>query len=190
MSRWENASDLRSMIRLGRVMLDLARPLPRPPAAVTLDIDYTCDVATATSSCRCSTPTTTPRCFLPIHVYEVASHPAGSRTHRTHISTESGRVRASAKPEKAQDDNNDDNHSNNPEDVVHSWLPYTYELIPLVQEIVDALPAHASPDHRTSVTQRTHRTRQHSPRRSPDALTYVSNLNRAGRSLSHPALFL
>ena len=44
-SRWENAPDLRSVLRLGRVMLDLwLASYPAPPAAVTLDIDDTCDV--------------------------------------------------------------------------------------------------------------------------------------------------
>lgn len=45
MSRWENAPDLRSVIRLGRVLLDLwLVSYPAPPAQVTLDIDDTCDV--------------------------------------------------------------------------------------------------------------------------------------------------
>jgi hypothetical protein len=36
------------------------------------------------------------------------------------------------------------------------------------------LPAHAAPDHRTSDTQRAHRARHYSPRRSPGALTQIS----------------
>jgi len=33
------------------------------------------------------------------------------------------RARASAQPKKAQHDNHDDNHTNNPKDIVHSCLP-------------------------------------------------------------------
>ena len=45
MSRWENAPSLREVIRLMRAMVDLyCASYPRPPAAVTLDIDDTVDV--------------------------------------------------------------------------------------------------------------------------------------------------
>ena len=68
MSRWENAPDLRSVIRLGRVLLDLwLASYPVPPAAVTLDIDDTCDVVHGAPCCpagrrrnRCRSPRTSP----------------------------------------------------------------------------------------------------------------------------------
>jgi hypothetical protein len=45
MSRWENAPSLREVIRLMRAMVDLyCASYPKPPAAVTLDIDDTVDV--------------------------------------------------------------------------------------------------------------------------------------------------
>jgi hypothetical protein len=44
-SRWENAPSLRDLIRLMGVMVDLyCASYPRPPDAVTLDIDDTVDV--------------------------------------------------------------------------------------------------------------------------------------------------
>jgi hypothetical protein len=43
----------------------------------------------------------------------------------------SGRTRASAQPKKAQHGKDDDNHTNDPEDIVHSCLPSTGEVIRL-----------------------------------------------------------
>ena len=44
MSRWENAPDLRTLIRLSRAMVDLwCQSYPRPPKVITLDIDDTAD---------------------------------------------------------------------------------------------------------------------------------------------------
>ena len=44
MSRWENAPDLRTLIRLTRVMVDLwCKSCRRAPKAITLDIDDTAD---------------------------------------------------------------------------------------------------------------------------------------------------
>jgi len=44
-SRWENAPGLREVVRMTYAMVDLyCASYARPPAAVTLDIDDTCDV--------------------------------------------------------------------------------------------------------------------------------------------------
>src|SRR2546423_5154260 len=44
-SRWENAPSLREVVRMTHAMIDLyCASYPRPPAAVTLDIDDTLDV--------------------------------------------------------------------------------------------------------------------------------------------------
>jgi hypothetical protein len=46
MSRWENAPDLRTLIRMARAMVDLwCKSHPSPPKAITLDIDDTADTA-------------------------------------------------------------------------------------------------------------------------------------------------
>ena len=74
MSRWENAPDLRSVIRLGRVMLDLwLDSYPAPPAEVTLDIDDTCDVVHGHQQLSLFNAHYDARCFLPIHVYDTAT---------------------------------------------------------------------------------------------------------------------
>lgn len=74
MSRWENAPDLRSVIRLGRVMLDLwLDSYPAPPAEVTLDIDDTCDVVHGHQQLSLFNAHYDTRCFLPIHVYDTAT---------------------------------------------------------------------------------------------------------------------
>jgi hypothetical protein len=73
-SRWENAPDLRSVIRLGRVLLDLwLASYPAPPAAVTLDIDDTCDVVHGHQQLSLFNAHYDDRCFLPIHVYDTAT---------------------------------------------------------------------------------------------------------------------
>ena len=44
MSRWENAPDLRSLVRMTHAVVDLwCDSHPKPPLAITLDIDDTCD---------------------------------------------------------------------------------------------------------------------------------------------------
>lgn len=74
MSRWENAPDLRSVIRLGRVLLDLwLASYPAPPAEVTLDIDDTCDVVHGHQQLSLFNAHYDERCFLPIHVYDTAT---------------------------------------------------------------------------------------------------------------------
>ncbi|MGL4443399.1 MAG: IS1380 family transposase [Alsobacter sp.] len=73
-SRWENAPDLRSVIRLGRVLLDLwLASYPAPPAEVTLDIDDTCDVVHGHQQLSLFNAHYDERCFLPIHVYDTAT---------------------------------------------------------------------------------------------------------------------
>ncbi len=55
LSRLENAPRLRDVIRLSYTLVDAwMDSYAREPAAVTLDIDDTCDSSTATSSSRCS----------------------------------------------------------------------------------------------------------------------------------------
>jgi len=55
MSRWENAPTLREVVRMTYAMIDIyCSSYPRPPAAVTLDIDDTVDVVPAISNSRCS----------------------------------------------------------------------------------------------------------------------------------------
>ncbi len=73
-SRWENAPDLRSVIRLGRVLLNLwLDSYPAPPAAVTLDIDDTCDVVHGHQQLSLFNAHYDERCFLPIHIYDTAT---------------------------------------------------------------------------------------------------------------------
>jgi hypothetical protein len=62
MSRWENAPDLRTLIRLTRAMVDLwCKSYRCAPKSITLDIDDTADTVNAHYD---------ERCFLPIHVYD------------------------------------------------------------------------------------------------------------------------
>jgi len=73
-SRWENAPDVRSVIRLGRVLLDVwMQSYPTPPDAVTLDIDDTCDVVHGHQQLSLFNAHYDERCFLPIHVYDAAT---------------------------------------------------------------------------------------------------------------------
>jgi len=73
-SRWENAPDLRTVIRLGRVLLDLwLASYLAPPAQVTLDIDDTCDVVHGHQQLSLFNAHYDTRCFLPIHVYDTAT---------------------------------------------------------------------------------------------------------------------
>jgi hypothetical protein len=73
-SRWENAPSLREVIRLMRAMVDLyCASYPRPPAAVTLDIDDTLDVVHGRQRLSLFNAHYDERCFLPIHVYDTAT---------------------------------------------------------------------------------------------------------------------
>lgn len=73
-SRWENAPDLREILRLMAVMVDLwCASYPVPPAAVTLDIDDTCDVVHGHQQLSLFNAHYDERCFLPIHIYDTAT---------------------------------------------------------------------------------------------------------------------
>ncbi len=73
-SRWENAPDLRAVIRLTYAMVDLyCASYPRPPRAVTLDIDDTVDVVHGHQQLSLFNAHYDERCFLPIHVYDTAT---------------------------------------------------------------------------------------------------------------------
>lgn len=72
-SRWENAPALRDLIRLMGVMVDLyCASYPKPPQAVTLDIDDTVDVVHGHQQLALFNAHYDERCFLPIHVYDTA----------------------------------------------------------------------------------------------------------------------
>lgn len=70
-SRWENAPTQREVVRMTYAMIDLyCRSYDRPPAAVTFDIDDTCDVAHGNQQLALFHAHYDERCFLPIHVYD------------------------------------------------------------------------------------------------------------------------
>jgi hypothetical protein len=74
MSRWENAPSLREVIGMMRVMVGLyCASYPKPPAAVTLDIDDTVDVVHGHQQLSLFNAHYDERCFLPIHVYDTAT---------------------------------------------------------------------------------------------------------------------
>src|SRR3954452_12826365 len=73
-SRWENAPSLREVMRMTYAMIDLyCRSYDRPPAAVTLDIDDTLDVVHGHQQLSLFNAHYDERCFLPIHVYDIAT---------------------------------------------------------------------------------------------------------------------
>jgi Transposase DDE domain group 1 len=73
-SRWENAPDLCTLLRLGYAMVDLwCRSYRRPPKSVTLDIDDTVDVVHGQQQLSLFNAHYNQRCFLPIHVYDADS---------------------------------------------------------------------------------------------------------------------
>jgi hypothetical protein len=72
--RWENAPNLREVIRLMRVMVALyCNSYDRPPASVALDIDDTLDVVHGHQQLSMFNAHYDERCFLPIHVYDTAT---------------------------------------------------------------------------------------------------------------------
>ena len=74
MSRWENAADLRTMIRLSYAMVDIyCASYASPPRAVTLDIDDTVDVVHGHQQLALFNAHYDERCFQPIHVYDTAT---------------------------------------------------------------------------------------------------------------------
>jgi hypothetical protein len=71
MSRWENAADVRTLILLGREMVDIyCASHPRPPTAITLDIDDTFDAAHGQQQLTFWNGFHRERGYAPIHVYE------------------------------------------------------------------------------------------------------------------------
>ena len=73
LSRLENAPGLRDVIRLTAALIDLwMDSYATPPAAVTLDIDDTCDVVHGHQQLSLFNAHYDERCFLPIHVYDTA----------------------------------------------------------------------------------------------------------------------
>lgn len=71
MSRWENASDLRAVIRMTHEMIDLyCDSYAAPPAAITLDIDDTFDAAHGAQQLTFWNGFHGERGYAPIHVYE------------------------------------------------------------------------------------------------------------------------
>jgi Transposase DDE domain group 1 len=73
-SRWENAPTRREVVRMTYAMVDLyCASYARPPAAVTLDIDDTCDVVHGHQQLALFNAHYGERCFLPIHVYDTAT---------------------------------------------------------------------------------------------------------------------
>jgi hypothetical protein len=74
MSRWENAPDLRTLIRLSRGMVDLwCKSYRRPPKAITFDIDDTADTVHGHQQLSLFNAFHDERCFMPVHVYDTAS---------------------------------------------------------------------------------------------------------------------
>jgi len=71
MSRWENAPDLRTLIRLQHAMVELwCKSYRRPPRAITLDIDDTADTVHGHQQLSLFNAHYDESCFLPIHVYD------------------------------------------------------------------------------------------------------------------------
>ncbi len=71
LSRLENAPGLRDVIRLTYALVDTwMDSYPREPAAVTLDIDDTCDVVHGQQQLSLFNAHYDERCFLPIRVYD------------------------------------------------------------------------------------------------------------------------
>ena len=74
MSRWENAPTTRELARMMGAMIGIyCASYPTPPAAVTLDIDDTCDVVHGYQQLSFWNGHHGERCFLPIHVYDTAT---------------------------------------------------------------------------------------------------------------------
>jgi hypothetical protein len=74
MSRWENAPDQRTLIRMARAMVDLwCQNYPRPPKAITLDVDDTADTVHGHQQLSLFNAHHDERCFMPLHVYDADS---------------------------------------------------------------------------------------------------------------------
>ena len=74
MSRLENAPSRSEVGRLTAALVDIfCRSFPIPPAAITLDIDDTCDRVHGHQQLSLFNAHYDTRCFLPVHVYHVES---------------------------------------------------------------------------------------------------------------------
>jgi hypothetical protein len=74
MSRFENMHTRMGAARLTAMMVDVfCRSFPKRPAAIMLDIDDTCDPVHGGQQLSLFNAHHDTRCFLPIHVYDVAS---------------------------------------------------------------------------------------------------------------------
>ena len=72
--RWENAPNLKTVIRLTYALVDAwCASYAKEPAAVTLDIDDTVDVAHGHQQLSLFHAHYDERCFLPIHIYDTAT---------------------------------------------------------------------------------------------------------------------
>ena len=73
-SRWENAPDLKTIIRLTYALVDAwCDSYVNEPEAVTLDIDDTLDVVHGGQQLSLFHAHYDERCFLPIHIYDTAT---------------------------------------------------------------------------------------------------------------------
>ncbi len=73
-SRLENLPDLRTVIRLGGMLVDLwLSSYAAPPESITLDIDDTVDVVHGHQQLSLFNSYYDERCFLPIHIYDAAT---------------------------------------------------------------------------------------------------------------------
>src|SRR3954469_16635345 len=73
-SRWENAPTLRELVRLTYAIIDTyCASFRRPPTKVTLDIDDTVDVVHGHQQLSLFNAHHDERCFMPIHVYDIAT---------------------------------------------------------------------------------------------------------------------
>ena len=74
LSRWENAPDLKTIIRLTYALVDAwCDSYADEPEAVTLDIDDTLDVVHGAQQLSLFHAHHDARCFLPIHIYDTAA---------------------------------------------------------------------------------------------------------------------
>ncbi len=74
MSRLENAPSSSEVGRLTAALVDIfCRSFASPPAAITLDIDETCDAVHGHQQLSLFNAFHDTRCFLPVHVYHVES---------------------------------------------------------------------------------------------------------------------
>ena len=74
MSRLENAPSLSEVGRLTAALVDIfCRSFDAPPAAITLDVDETCDAVHGHQQLSLFRGFYDTRCFLPVHVYHVES---------------------------------------------------------------------------------------------------------------------